>query len=205
MNSGGQGAILNQDSTPNAAANPAGAGSLVSVYATGLGPTDPDLATGSVGASTEPLNRTVTMPDVIIAGICRFVPDRGQSSGGNSRGELGQAALDFLDPITLAVKLVITSVTGNPPRASKVLQRAHNRLAADVPAQTHFDTAIRPRHPPCRRRCPMISPQTTCLVGTSGPPEARRQGCGTWPPEAPEPGANLNLLVFSRIYPGRGV
>jgi len=81
MNSGGQGAILNQDSTPNSAANPATAGSIVSVFATGLGPTDPDLATGAAGASTEPLNRTVTAPDVIVGGIPTDVIYAGMAPG----------------------------------------------------------------------------------------------------------------------------
>jgi uncharacterized protein (TIGR03437 family) len=36
----GQGSILNQDSTPNASYNPAPAGSIVTLYATGMGLTD---------------------------------------------------------------------------------------------------------------------------------------------------------------------
>ena len=38
----GQGAILNQDETINSAANPAQRGSIVSLFGTGQGPTDPD-------------------------------------------------------------------------------------------------------------------------------------------------------------------
>jgi uncharacterized protein (TIGR03437 family) len=44
----GQGTILNQDGTPNSASNPAARGSVVSVYATGLGVTNPLIADGSV-------------------------------------------------------------------------------------------------------------------------------------------------------------
>jgi uncharacterized protein (TIGR03437 family) len=44
----GQGTILNQDGTPNSASNPATRGSVVSVYATGLGVTNPLIADGSV-------------------------------------------------------------------------------------------------------------------------------------------------------------
>ena len=44
----GQGTILNQDGTTNSASNPAARGSVVSVYATGLGVTNPLIADGSV-------------------------------------------------------------------------------------------------------------------------------------------------------------
>jgi uncharacterized protein (TIGR03437 family) len=44
----GQGAILNQDGTPNSAGNPAARGSVVSVFGTGFGLTDPMIADGEV-------------------------------------------------------------------------------------------------------------------------------------------------------------
>jgi uncharacterized protein (TIGR03437 family) len=52
----GQGAILNQDFTINLAANPAAKGSVVMLYATGEGQTDPPVADGGIapGASWRP-------------------------------------------------------------------------------------------------------------------------------------------------------
>jgi len=57
-----QGAILNQDFSPNSASNPAAVGSVIQVFATGLGTTNPAVATGQGGASAEPYNRTTTTP-----------------------------------------------------------------------------------------------------------------------------------------------
>jgi len=42
------------------------AGKTLILYATGLGPTDPPALSGTSGASTEPLNRVLTLPDVFI-------------------------------------------------------------------------------------------------------------------------------------------
>jgi len=50
----GQGAILNQDFSPNSPSDPAPAGSVVTVYGTGEGPLMPSAATGSVTSSTAP-------------------------------------------------------------------------------------------------------------------------------------------------------
>ena len=55
---GGQGAILNEDGTINSSLNPAAAGSIVVLYATGLGQTDPPGVDGSVYASALPLLRS---------------------------------------------------------------------------------------------------------------------------------------------------
>jgi uncharacterized protein (TIGR03437 family) len=49
-------AALNQDRSINSADNPAAVGSIVSVFATGLGPTDPPQADGSVVGSPLPSN-----------------------------------------------------------------------------------------------------------------------------------------------------
>lgn len=50
----GQGAILNADLTPNSASNPAPLGSVVSIYATGLGVTDPASADGALASAVNP-------------------------------------------------------------------------------------------------------------------------------------------------------
>mgnify|MGYP001056354315 CR=1 FL=1 len=65
----GQGAVLNQDSSLNSARNPAEAGSVIQIFATGLGLTDPAFATNQAGATAEPFNRTRTKPLVFIGGI----------------------------------------------------------------------------------------------------------------------------------------
>ena len=63
----GQAAALNQDNSPNSAQNPAAAGSVIQIFATGLGVTNPAAATGQAGASSLPLNQTVSTPVVTIA------------------------------------------------------------------------------------------------------------------------------------------
>ena len=50
----GQGIILNQDATPNSASNPALEGSVVVLYATGGGQTDPPGVSGSLTAEPWP-------------------------------------------------------------------------------------------------------------------------------------------------------
>jgi len=42
------------------------AGSPIILYATGLGPTDPPVLSGSPGVSVEPLNRVVNLPEVVV-------------------------------------------------------------------------------------------------------------------------------------------
>ncbi len=48
------------------AASPAQRGSVIILYATGLGPVTPSVSSGQFGASREPLNRTVVTPEVRI-------------------------------------------------------------------------------------------------------------------------------------------
>ncbi|MCZ6751903.1 MAG: hypothetical protein O7E51_08760 [Acidobacteria bacterium] len=64
----GQGAVLNQDFTFNSSQNPAAAGSVIQVFATGLGATDPPSEPGEP-AGASPLSNTITTPDVLIGGI----------------------------------------------------------------------------------------------------------------------------------------
>jgi uncharacterized protein (TIGR03437 family) len=62
----GQGAVLNQDQSLNSASNPAAAGSIVSLYATGAGQTDPPGVDGMFAESPLPnplLPVTVTIGD----------------------------------------------------------------------------------------------------------------------------------------------
>ena len=58
-----QGAIINQDGTPNSPANPAPAGSVVSLYGTGGGATNPGSITGGL-ALLKPLD-TLVLPTIV--------------------------------------------------------------------------------------------------------------------------------------------
>ncbi|MGH8245735.1 MAG: IPT/TIG domain-containing protein [Gammaproteobacteria bacterium] len=64
----GQAAVLNQDGSANSAQNPAAAGSVLQIFATGLGATNPPAATGQPGALSPPFNVTVQQPIVLVGG-----------------------------------------------------------------------------------------------------------------------------------------
>src|SRR5206468_248849 len=76
-----QGAILNQDSSPNSTENPARAGSVIQIFATGLGATNPPSITGQAGATSPPLNLTVNSPVVKIDGVSAEVSFSGLAPG----------------------------------------------------------------------------------------------------------------------------
>lgn len=63
-----QGAVLNQDFSANSVDNPAAPGSVIQVFATGLGATTPPLTTGQAGATAPPFNTTVLTPTALING-----------------------------------------------------------------------------------------------------------------------------------------
>jgi uncharacterized protein (TIGR03437 family) len=62
-----QGAVLNQDNAPNSAANPAARGSVLQIYATGLGATNPAVSTGDPAPSS-PSFAAVTNPVTLTVG-----------------------------------------------------------------------------------------------------------------------------------------
>ena len=74
----GQAAAVNQDGTVNSAANPAPAGSVISLYATGLGQTKPAGVDGAIATATAPTNLTVT---VLINGLPAYVAYAGAAPG----------------------------------------------------------------------------------------------------------------------------
>jgi trimeric autotransporter adhesin len=81
LSSTGQGpaAVLNQDESINSATNPAARGSIVQIYATGSGATQPSSVTGSVtsGAITQP-----TLPvSVTIGGVSATVTSAAEAPG----------------------------------------------------------------------------------------------------------------------------
>ena len=68
----GPGAVLNQDFSPNSAQNPAKAGSVILIYATGLGATIPPAVAGQP-AGISPLSVTAQTPVVTIGGVAATV------------------------------------------------------------------------------------------------------------------------------------
>jgi uncharacterized protein (TIGR03437 family) len=82
LSGAGQGAILNQDGTPNSSANPAAPGSVVSLFGTGEGWTSPQLVVGDFSISTPyqtPLQKVLVtiggQPALVTyAGAAPFLP-----------------------------------------------------------------------------------------------------------------------------------
>ncbi len=70
QNGQGQAAVLNQDNSPNLGTNPAKRGSVIQIFATGAGETDPPLLPGEPApASGDPLVLTQVQPTVTIGGL----------------------------------------------------------------------------------------------------------------------------------------
>lgn len=80
-NASGQGAILNQDGSPNSAQNPAAVGSVISIFATGEGQTDPAGVDGVINAQTLPLPKPVLPVSVQINGQTAEVLYAGAAPG----------------------------------------------------------------------------------------------------------------------------
>jgi uncharacterized protein (TIGR03437 family) len=60
----GLGVFIKSDGSVVSASNPADRGSVITLFAAGLGAVDPPVAAGQTGASEEPFNRTVALPRV---------------------------------------------------------------------------------------------------------------------------------------------
>ena len=67
--SNGQAAVLNQDGTLNTPANPAKLGSIVSIYATGMGPLASPIQDGEITPLPPPYFLLLTPPEVTFAGV----------------------------------------------------------------------------------------------------------------------------------------
>jgi len=85
---GNQGAILIANSnklamaaTANIPSQPAAAGGIISIFCTGLGATEPAVASGQPGPSAEPLARVKTLPTVTIGGKPAAVSFAGMAPG----------------------------------------------------------------------------------------------------------------------------
>ncbi len=77
----GQGAILNQDSSPNSAKNPEVVGNVIQVFSTGLGNTDPGVPSGQLAPSQEPLARVIIPVQAQIGGSSAAVQFAGLAPG----------------------------------------------------------------------------------------------------------------------------
>jgi len=78
----GAGAILNQDFTVNAPANRAARGSIVAIYCTGGGATNPVSVDGSITPATLPLPLLTQPVSVLIGGSVATVQYSGAAPGG---------------------------------------------------------------------------------------------------------------------------
>ncbi|HTR37680.1 MAG TPA: hypothetical protein VMH80_17355 [Bryobacteraceae bacterium] len=115
----GQGAILNQDNSYNAASNPAAAGSTITIYATGEGPLTPSVPTGSVTSSTGPTFPAPVAPvSVTIAGKAAVTTYAGEAPGFAS----GVFQLDVTIPAGTAAgaQQVVVTVGNNANAAQNV-------------------------------------------------------------------------------------
>jgi len=68
VTAGSQGAVLNQNLSSNSSVRPAARGSVIQIFATGLGPTTPAVASGAAAPSS-PTASLVTPVTVTIGGI----------------------------------------------------------------------------------------------------------------------------------------
>jgi uncharacterized protein (TIGR03437 family) len=73
--------VLNQDGTLNTLENPAPAGTVLQIFATGLGPVDPPVSDGQTAAAEEPLNRLMGSIQVLMDGISAEVLFAGLAPG----------------------------------------------------------------------------------------------------------------------------
>jgi uncharacterized protein (TIGR03437 family) len=80
-NSSGQGAVLNQNGSPNSAQNPAAVGSVVSIFATGEGQTQPAGTDGVINALTLPLPKPALSVSALINGQTAEVLYAGAAPG----------------------------------------------------------------------------------------------------------------------------
>jgi adhesin/invasin len=87
MQTGGRAAALNQDGSLNLPANPAPAGSFISVYITGQGQLDPPVASGAAAPLSQ-LSNTVAQTTATIGGVPAAVSFSGLAPGWIGLGQV---------------------------------------------------------------------------------------------------------------------
>jgi uncharacterized protein (TIGR03437 family) len=107
----GQGAVLNQDNRPNNASNPAAAGSVLQVFATGAGQTDPAGIDGQIAGASAVF--PVMKVTATIGGIDAPVQYAGSSNGLVAGVTQVNVAIPASAQPGNGVPLVLT-VAGNP-------------------------------------------------------------------------------------------
>jgi uncharacterized protein (TIGR03437 family) len=109
MNGRGPGAVLNEDNSQNWIASPAGRGSVVQIFATGAGETDPPLLSGEPApADGNPLVLTRVQPTVTIGGQPARVLFSGMAPGFVGLWQINAEVPQGVTPGP-AVPLVITA------------------------------------------------------------------------------------------------
>jgi uncharacterized protein (TIGR03437 family) len=104
----GAGAILNQDSTVNAPSNPAARGSVVAIYLTGGGVTNPASVDASLTTTTPPLPMLTLPVSALIGGSVAQV----QYSGGAPGGIAGFTQINLVVPVGVTPGPTVPIVLG---------------------------------------------------------------------------------------------
>ena len=102
----GQGVVLNQDFSFNTPQNPATVGSVIQIYATGLGASVPSVPSGQ-SAPSAPLSRTIATPVVLIGGVAATRIDFSGLTPGTAGGYQVNAQIPAGAPTGNAVPLQI--------------------------------------------------------------------------------------------------
>jgi uncharacterized protein (TIGR03437 family) len=115
QNGSGQGAIINQDGTVNAASNPAAKGSVVSIYGTGQGPTSPVVQDGTVAPGLPGAAFTVAVPTSDGVACVTNQPSMCVGLGGNTFGAVQYSGLapGFIGLWQVNVQIPSNVATGN--------------------------------------------------------------------------------------------
>ena len=110
----GPGAILHaEDFQPVNDSAPAQPGEFLAIFCTGLGSVQPEVASGDVAPTAEPLARTVTLPMVNIAGIAAQVTFSGLAPGFVGLYQVNVQVPAGVPAGTQEVELIINGVPGN--------------------------------------------------------------------------------------------
>jgi uncharacterized protein (TIGR03437 family) len=110
----GMGIFIKTDGSVVSASNPADRGSIITLFATGLGAVDPPVPAGQPGASAEPFNRTVAQPRVVFDIYTATVVYSGLPAGVPIPYQINVVVPQQLSPATnISVSLAIGGFESN--------------------------------------------------------------------------------------------